>query len=188
MNTYNYETQLRQAALMIGANDFTGQQGMTLLGSVNRFVQTRYSLKPEEIIEAFELACARRLHHSGRPLDPDSFGKTLHSNLAGKVLSAYLVHKKEIQQSKQVYHDHSLKRISNEDAWELVLKWAKEEGKPTAFAPYIGAYRYLLEKGQIEPVKKPTTRVGMAANIDSQERKAVEKYLMKTVLKQTAKT
>lgn len=182
MNTFNYETQLRQAALMIGAHDFTGQQGMTLLGSVNKFVQTRFSLKPHEIIEAFELACARRLHHSGRPLDPDSFGKTLHSNLAGKVLSAYLVHKKEIEQSKKAYHDNTLKRISNSDAWELVLKWAKEEGRPTQFAPYIGAYKYLLEKGQIEPVKKPTGRIGMEANIDSQERKAVEQYLYKNVL------
>jgi DNA-directed RNA polymerase subunit F len=43
--------------------------------------------------------------------------------------------------------------MSNREAYELVLKYY-EPGKPPLVAPYRGAYNYLVQSGQIEPIKK----------------------------------
>lgn len=175
MKTYNYETQLRQVAIMIGANDFLGQQGLMLLDTVNRFIKARYSIKPEELLEAFELACARRLHHAGRPLDPDTFGKTLHSNLVGKILSSYLAHKKEIENSKAVSFGEPIKRITPFEAYELCLKCFKEEGE-LINAPVNMAYEYLLEKGQVKKIEVVKTN-RFQDNFDGSKHRSVVNYL-----------
>lgn len=43
--------------------------------------------------------------------------------------------------------------MSNREAYEFVLKYY-EPGNPPLVAPYLGAYAYLVDSGQINPIKK----------------------------------
>ncbi len=169
---------------MIGAAEFTGTQGQLLLTSINDFIQHNCNLNPKDFVTAFEMACARKLHHAGKPLEVDTFGRTLNINLVGKVINSYSQFKKETGTTARTYYRNELERphapISDKDALELVLRWTKEDNQVPPYAPMIGAYRELLKQGKVDKVKKQSS--GFAANMSSPERLAVERYLKSKVL------
>ena len=160
---YNLITTITDLPKLVGCRDFpTDQQGMQLIKLISDFINEEYRLNGHQVTEAFKMAVKRELFLDGKRVDPSTFGQHLSVNVVGQVLTAYKESKRDGNARPQGYNYNQLpapekKTISPFDAWELVLKWFNEEGRPPFGAPYIQAYEYLLSKGQVQPIKLQKT-------------------------------
>ena len=186
---YNLTSTILSLPQLVGCKDFPdSQQGMKLVKLIQDFINDEYKFNGQQLTEAFTLAVKRELFLDNRRVDPSTFGNHLSVNIVGQVLTAYKEHLKDSNARPKGYNYNQLperqtkKKISDEDSWELVLKWAKEEGKPPFAAPYIGAYRYLVKNKQIKPSRKETSN-NFESNLSGNERERVERYLLQNVLK-----
>jgi hypothetical protein len=169
--------------MLIGCEDFPkSEQGKILIEDLEKFINDRYKYSAKQLIEAFTMASTYELYLDGKRVDPSTFGKHLSRASVGKILTAYREHLKDSNARPSGYNRNQLpeapvKKITPAEAWDLVLKWFKEEGQPPQFAPYLSAYEYLLSNNQVKPVKHSTKKFG---NFDEEcpERLAVERYLL----------
>lgn len=185
---YNLVTTITELPKLVGCHDFPNdQQGMQLIKLIQDFINNEYKYDGKTVTEAFRMAVKRELYLDGKRVDPSTFGQYLSLNVVGQVLTSY----KESKQSKNArptgYNfnqlpEHRTVNISDADAWDLVLKWTKQEKQLPFAAPYLGAYRYLVKNGVIKPHGyKPSNR--FEANLSGKEKEAVEMYLIQNVLK-----
>lgn len=169
--------------MLIGCEDFPkSEQGKILIEDLEQFINDRYKYSAKQLIEAFTMASTYELYLDGKRVDPSTFGKHLSRASVGKILTAYREHLKDSNARPSGYNRNQLpeapvKKITPAEAWDLVLKWFKEEGQPPQFAPYLSAYDYLLSNNQVKPVKHSTKKFG---NFDEEcpERLSVERYLL----------
>ena len=184
---YNLISTITDLPLLIGCKEFPNSpQGMQLIKLIQDFINEEYKYTGAQVTEAFRLAVKRSLFLDGKRIDPSTFGQHLSVNIVGQVLTAYKEQKQGMKARPVGYNPNQIdgpqkKLITPAESWELVLKWAKEEGKPPFAAPYIGAYNYLVDHNQIKAVKK-SSRTGFSANMVSPERQAVEQYLIRNVI------
>ena len=169
--------------MLIGCEDFPkSEQGKILIEDLEKFINDRYKYSAKQLIEAFTMASTYELYLDGKRVDPSTFGKHLSRASVGKILTAYREHLKDSNARPSGYNQNQLpeapvKKITPAEAWDLVLKWFKEEGQPPQFAPYLSAYEYLLQHNQVKPVKHSTKKFGNFDE-DCPERLAVERYLL----------
>ena len=169
--------------MLIGCEDFPkSEQGKILIEDLEKFINDRYKYSAKQLIEAFTMASTYELYLDGKRVDPSTFGKHLSRASVGKILTAYREHLKDSNARPSGYNQNQLpeapvKKITPAEAWDLVLKWFKEEGQPPQFAPYLSAYQYLLQNNQVKPVKHSTKKFGNFDE-DCPERLSVERYLL----------
>lgn len=186
---YNLITTITDLPKLVGCREFpTDQQGMQLIKLIQDFINEEYKFTGKQVTEAFKLAVKRELWLDGKRVDPSTFGQHLSVNIVGQVLTAYKEHKRDSTARPSGYNYNQLpeKRtvnISDADAYDLVLRWTKRDGKPPFVAPYLGAYRYLVKNNQIKPLKKQSSN-RFESNIESIEKEAVSRYLHQNILKQ----
>lgn len=157
---------------------------------INDFINEEYKFNGQQVTEAFKLAVKRELWLDGKRINPSTFGHHLSVNIVGQVLTAYKEHKRDSTARPSGYNYKQLpeapvKKLTPDEAWEMILRWTKEDKKLPLAAPYKLSYQYLLEKGQIKPVQKSTSNgrfSGAIAEFSYPEREAVEKYLLQNVL------
>lgn len=189
VSKWNFTNTITRIPTYVGCNDFpTSSQGMQLIALINEFINDEFPLlRPDDVDKAFKLAASGKLIENGKKIEPNTYGKHLSAAVVGKVLSAYVDHQKhERMRPKPNYNrlalpQHQKQKISDEDAWELVLKWTKEEKQLPFSAPYLGAYRYLIKNKQIKPVLNEFGE-SAADNMSGQRRERVERYLLQNVL------
>lgn len=185
---YNLISTITQLPSMVGCQEFPSTpQGMNLIKLIQDFINEEYKYSGDTVKKAFMLAAKQELYLDNKRIDGSTFGQHLSVNVVGKVLTAYKETLRNKNARPQGYNYNQLppkrtENISDEDAYDLVLKWAKREGKPPFGAPYIGAYRYLVKHNQIKPVSNQSSN-RFEANLESREKEAVEKYLLQNVLK-----
>lgn len=185
---YNLVSTITQLPSMVGCQDFPDTpQGMALVKLIQDFINEEYKYNGETVKKAFMLAAKQELYLDNKRIDASTFGQHLSVNVVGRVLTAYKEKLRLGNARPPQYNVNQLPQkrtvnISDEDAYELVLKWTKKEGKPPLGAPYLGAYRYLVKHNQINAVKKETSN-RFESNLEGREKEAVVNYLMKNVLK-----
>jgi hypothetical protein len=185
---YNLTSTILSLPQLVGCKDFPdSQQGMKLVKLIQDFINEEYRVNGQQVTEAFKLAVKRELWLDGKRINPSTFGNHLSVNIVGQVLTAYKEHKRDSTARPSGYNYNQLpeapkKNISDADAYDLVLKWTKEEGKPPFAAPYLGGYRYLLKNKQIKPVSK-STGGRFEDNFNGKEREVVEQWLLQNVLR-----
>ena len=154
---YNLKSTIATLPRIIGCEDFPkSPQGQLLIEDLNDFVNRQYNFDGKAVIEAFNLAATYELYLDNKRVDPSTFGKHLSRASVGKVLTAYKERKRNETARPQYLGlpAPEKKSILPSGAHDLILKWCKEDGKLPDFAPYITAYRYLLDN---DLVSKPTT-------------------------------
>lgn len=179
---YNLVSTITQLPSMVGCQEFPNSpQGMNLIKLIQDFINEEYHYNSDTVRKAFMLAAKQELYLDNKRIDASTFGQHLSVNVVGKVLTAYKEHVRK-GKARPGYNQNQLpeapvKKITPAEAWDLVLKWFKEEGQPPQFAPYLSAYEYLLSNNQVKPVKHSTKKFG---NFDEEcpERLAVERYLL----------
>ena len=157
-----------------------------LVEDIDRFINEQYRMNAQDVLNAFDKAATHQLFLDGKRVDPSTFGRYLSRATVGKVLTAY----KESNQQKKSQPtsgnwdqlgEYKKQLITNEQAWELVVRFTKEDGKFPLAAPFMGAYQYLMDKKAIQPVKKSSKQM-FASELSSPERTAVEKYITTNIL------
>lgn len=157
-----------------------------LVEDIDRFINEQYKMNAKDVLNAFDKAATHQLFMDGKRVDPSTFGRYLSRATVGKVLTAY----KESNQQKKSQPssgnwdqlgEYKKQLITPAEAWELVVRFTKEDGKSPLAAPFMGAYQYLLEKKAIQPVKKASKQM-FASELSSPERTAVEKYITTNIL------
>lgn len=173
--------------MLVGCKEFPNdQQGMTLIKLINDFINEEYKFNGQQVTEAFKMAVKRELWLDGKRVDPSTFGQHLSVNIVGQVLTAYKESKRDSNARPAGYNykqlpEHKTKNITPEEAWDLMLKFIKQDGGLPFCAPYIGVYNYLVKNGLMKPVRK-TSGNSFSANMDSPERHAVEQYLLRNII------
>lgn len=184
---YELTSTVLQLPSMVGCQDFPNTpQGMKLVKLIQDFINEEYNYSGEVVKKAFMMAAKQELYLDNKRVDASTFGQHLSVQVVGKVLTAY---KETLRQSNARPQGYSYKQlpeapkklITNKESWELILQLTKDEGQPPMFAPYRGAYNYLLEQKRVQNVGKPSNR--FEKNIESAERQAVESYLKKHFVK-----
>jgi len=172
--------------MVIGCEEFPrGKETEFLVKDLNNFINQNYGYSSKQVLEAFEMASTYQLYLDNKRVDPSTFGKTLSRASVGKILTAYKEHKRSKaarpSSSYLSLPEVEKKNITPAESWELVERWAKEEGEPTHYAPYLGAYEHLLSKGLVKEVKgiKSTRFVD---NLNSPQRTVVQQYIKSNVL------
>lgn len=165
---------------------------MKLIKLIQDFINEEYKFNAQQVIDAFKMAAKRELYLDGKRIDPSTFGQHLSMNVVGQILTAYKESKQADRTRPAGYNPKQLpeyqkKPITPAEAWELILTWTKEDGYLPPFAPYIIAYRYLVESGAIKPVPKvvksvSTRKAKVSDYVSTPEQQAVEKYLTANVL------
>ena len=157
-----------------------------LVEDIDRFINEQYRMNAKDVLNAFDKAATHQLFLDGKRVDPSTFGRYLSRATVGKVLTAY----KESNQQKKSQPtsgnwdqlgEYKQQLITPAEAFELVVRFTKEDGKFPLAAPFLGAYQYLLEKKAIVPVKKSSKQM-FASELSSPERTAVEKYITTNIL------
>jgi hypothetical protein len=185
---------------IIGCEDFPkSEHGKLLIEDIDRFINEHYRYDGKKVIEAFEAAATHSLFLDGKRIDPSTFGKFLSRAVVGKVLTAYKESKRDSNASPKGYNPNQLPAYRNRlqephepikphEAYELILKWCKEDGKLPFVAPYERCYLYLVEKGAIKPVKnkKQTGRFGR--NAINFKRQRTEEWFTKNVINKQKQT
>ena len=179
---YNLVSTITQLPSMVGCQEFPNSpQGMALIKLIQDFINEEYHYSGETVRKAFMLAAKQELYLDGKRIDASTFGQHLSVNVVGKVLTAYKEHLRQGKARPQGYNSlqlpaHEVKKITPAEAWDLVLKFYKQDGKLPVAAPYLQAYQYLLEKGQVRKVEKETKRFHVTDQ--TPERTEVERYLL----------
>lgn len=177
--------------MLIGCEDFPkSEQGKILIEDLEKFINDRYKYSAKQLIEAFTMASTYELYLDGKRVDPSTFGKHLSRASVGKILTAYREHLKDSNARPSGYNRNQLpeapvKKITPQEAHELILKWTREDGQLPLAAPYHLAYLYLVERGQISEVVEAPKRRRVLGNVDievSAKRQAAENWYQKNCL------
>lgn len=165
-----------------------------LIEDIDRFINDHYRMSGKDVIIAFEMAATHSLYLDGKRVDPSTFGKFLSRASVGKILTAYKESKQSSNARPQCYNPMQLreapvKKITPQEAHDLILKICKAEGELPLALPYTIAYEYLLANGQVKQVgdEKVDVRkfklLGKAMQIPvSAKRQAAEKWYTDNVL------
>lgn len=179
---------------IIGCADFpTDVQGMKRVKLIQDFINEEYKMDGKTVISAFKMASKQELYLDGRRIDPSTFGHQLSVNVVGKVLTAYKEHlrlgKSSPRYNPNQLPPHETKKLTPEEAHDLILKWTKEERQTPDIAPYVTAYRYLLGHGLVKDVrgqkggKRSIKMLGQSSQIEvSAERVEAEKWYKDNVI------
>lgn len=149
--------------MIIGCEDFPkSEHGKLLIEDIANFINKNYHYSGQTVIKAFEMAATHSLFLDGKRVDPSTFGKYLSRSSVGKVLTAYKESVRDGNARPTGYNPMQLpeapvKKITPAEAHDLILKWCKEDKKLPFVAPYLHAYKYLLENNQIKEVAAPST-------------------------------
>ena len=170
--------------MIIGCEEFPkSEHGKLLIEDICRFINDKYKYSGKTVVDAFEMASTHSLFMDGKRIDPSTFGKYLSRASVGKVLTAYREHLKDSNARPRGYDYQAVpearKTITPLEAWELCLKWYKNEGS-IGFAPVNLAYEYLLENNLVPKVETVKTN-RFKDNIESPKRREVENYLRKSL-------
>lgn len=170
--------------MIIGCEEFPkSEHGKLLIQDIERFINDKYHYSGKTVVEAFEMAAMHNLFLDGKRVDPSTFGKFLSRASVGKVLTAYKEYLKDSNARPQGYNYNALPEApvvkpTPSECWDMVLRWYKEDNGFPLCAPYLGAYEYLVEQGQIKPIEKVKAN-RFEDNMQSPERQVVENYLKK---------
>lgn len=175
---------------MVGCQEFPNSpQGMALIKLIQDFINEEYKYSGETVRKAFMMAAKQELYLDGKRIDASTFGQHLSVNVVGRVLTAYKEHLRQGKARPQGYNSLQLpapvKKITPQEAHELILKWTREDGQLPVAAPYHLAYVYLVEKGQISEVVEAPKRRRVLGNVDievSAKRQAAESWYQKNCL------
>ncbi len=169
---------------------------MSLIKLINDFVNENYQYSGQQVIEAFTMAVKRELYLDGKRIDPTTFGQHLSVNVVGQVLTAYKEAKRDSNARPSGYNSKQLPSYRNRlqephepikpsEAYELILKWCKEDNKLPFAAPYDICFEYLLEKGVVSKVPNQNNSHRYKGQSINFKRQAVEQWFTQHVLKQT---
>lgn len=130
---------------------------MQLVKLIQDFINDEYKFDGKTVRQAFKMAVKRELYLDGKRIDPSTFGQHLSVNVVGQILTAYKESVRDGKARPQGYNYKQLpeapvKKITPQEAHDLILKWCKADGKLPLAAPYHIAFRYLLEKGLVKDV------------------------------------
>lgn len=140
------------------------------------------------------MAATHSLYMEGKRVNPSTFGKYLSRASVGLVLTAYKETKQANRSRPSEYNlkqlpEHEVKKITPQEAHDLILKWTKEERQTPDIAPYCTAYRYLLGHGLVKDVrgqkggKRSVKTLGQSSQIEvSAERIEAENWYKENVL------
>ena len=193
ISKWNYTSVIKIIPTYVGCNDFPqGTQGEQLKAIISEFINEQFPLlKPDNITEAFKLSAAGKLIENGKKIEPNTYGQLLSAALVGRVLSAYVEYKKNERARPSGYNPNQLNAapvnvITPEEAWELCLKWYREDGEIGLGAPYRKCYEYLLQKGvvkEIQPNQKRGRYAQMVGSVmnDNPYRLVVTEYFNKNI-------
>lgn len=143
---------------IIGCEEFPkSEHGKLLIEDICNFINKNYQYSGKTIVEAFEKAAMHDLYLDGKRVDPSTFGKHLSRSSVGKILTAYKESVRDGKARPQGYNYKQLpeapvKKITPQEAHDLILKWCKEDRKLPFAAPYHIAYLYLLENNLVREV------------------------------------
>ncbi len=154
---YNLISTLKNLPSLVGCKDFPNDtQGMALLKDIQDFLNKHSPIQGGNLREAFELAAARKLLLNGKLIEPDTFGQHLSVNIVGKVVAAYNEYKRNERSRPQrgLPEFESDDRITDKESFEFYEKWTNHDGKVPTFAPFWGAYNYMVKEDIIKPVKE----------------------------------
>jgi hypothetical protein len=178
---------------IIGCEEFPkSDHGKLLIDDIDRFINEQYRMSAKDVLLAFEKAATFTLFLDGKRLDPSTFGKYLSRASVGKVLTAYKESKQGDKARPSGYNYNQLnaapvKVINPEEAYSLVVKWTKEDGKFPLGAPYRKCYEYLIEKKAIKPINHKSNKRGrlsqMVGSVIEADpyRMAVQEYLQTNI-------
>ena len=188
ISKWNFTNVIKLIHTYVGCNDLpNGVQGEQLKAIISEFINEQFPLlKPDDITEAFKMAAGGKLIENGKKIEPNTYGQLLSAALVGKILAAYVAHKRDASARPKGYNPLQLGEykslITPAESWGLISKWTTMDNEIPMIGPFLGAYNYLVEQGKIQAVKKVANRTFMS-EIASPERQAVEKYLKQTILK-----
>lgn len=157
---YNLTTTILELPRLVGCRDFPDdQQGMQLVKLIQDFINDEYKYNGQTVREAFKMAVKRELYMDGKRIDPSTFGQHLSVNVVGQILTAYKESVRDGKARPQGYNYKQLpeapvKKITPQEAHDMILKFIKEDGKLPLGAPYNIAFRYLVDNGLVEDVKE----------------------------------
>lgn len=155
---YNLTTTILDLPRLVGCRDFPDdQQGMQLVKLIQDFINEEYHYNGQTVREAFKMAVKRELYMDGKRIDPSTFGQHLSVNVVGQILTAYKESIRDGKARPQGYNYKQLpeapvKKITPQEAHDLILKWCKEDRKLPFAAPYHIAYLYLRENNLVREV------------------------------------
>jgi len=189
---YNLVSTITQLPSMVGCQEFPNTpQGMALIKLIQDFINEEYHYSGETVRKAFMLAAKQELYLDGKRIDASTFGQHLSVNVVGKVLTAYKEHLRQGKARPQGYNAKQLpeapvKKITPQEAHDMILKFIKEDGKLPLGAPYNIAFRYLVDNGLVEDVKEAKagrTKQLFGAMVEvSAKRQAAENWYQKNCL------
>lgn len=187
---YNLVTTIKELPTMVGCQEFPNTpQGMALIKLIQDFINEEYKYSGETVRKAFMLAAKQELYLDGKRIDASTFGQHLSVNVVGRVLTAYKEHLRQGKARPQGYNPMQLpepvKKITPQEAHELILKWIKQDNQLPIAAPYNLAYTYLVERGQISEVVEAPKRRRVLGNVEmevSAKRQAAESWYQKNLL------
>lgn len=177
---------------IIGCEEFPkSEHGKLLIEDICNFINKNYQYSGKTVVEAFEKAAMHDLYLDGKRVDPSTFGKYLSRSSVGKILTAYKESVRDGKARPQGYNYKQLpeapvKKITPQEAHDLILKWCKEDGKLPLAAPYNIAFRYLVDNGLVEDVKEikgGRTKQLFGAMVEvSAKRQAAENWYIRNVI------
>ena len=185
---YNLITTILELPRLVGCKDFPNdQQGMQLVKLIQDFINDEYKFDGMTVRQAFKMAVKRELYLDGKRIDPSTFGQHLSVNVVGQILTAYKESVRDGKARPQGYNRKQLpeapvKKITPNEAHDMILKWCKEDGQLPLAAPYNIAFRYLVDNGLIEEVKETNVgrtkqMFGAMADVNAKRQAAQNWYL-----------
>ena len=159
---YNLVSTITQLPSMVGCQEFPNSpQGMALIKLIQDFINEEYKYSGETVRKAFMMAAKQELYLDGKRIDASTFGQHLSVNVVGRVLTAYKEHIRKGNARPTGYNpmqlpESKVKELTPAEAHDLILKWCKEDKKLPFVAPYLHAYKYLVDNNQIKEVATST--------------------------------
>jgi len=188
---YNLVSTITQLPSMVGCQEFPNSpQGMALIKLIQDFINEEYHYNGDTVRKAFMLAAKQELYLDGKRIDASTFGQHLSVNVVGRVLTAYKEHLRQGKARPHGYNPMQLpayesKKITPQEAHEMIVEWINRDRKLPFAAPYHLAYVYLVEKGQISEVVEAPKRRRVLGNVEievSAKRQAAESWYKNNLL------
>lgn len=186
---YNLTTTILELPRLVGCRDFPDdQQGMQFVKLIQDFINDEYKFDGQTVRQAFKMAVKRELFMDGKRIDPSTFGQHLSVNVVGQILTAYKESVRDGKARPQGYNYKQLpeapvKKITPNEAHDMIVKWCREDGKLPMAAPYHIAYRYLIEKGlvkEVSNVSQGRTKQMFGSKVEvSAKRQAAENWYLR---------
>jgi len=159
---YNLTSTILTLPKIIGCEDFPkSDHGKLLVEDIERFINEQYRVNGKYVLDAFNMAATHQLFMDGKRVDPSTFGRFLSRAIVGKVLTAYKEYLSTNRAQAKPYNpnqlpEHQTKKLTPEEAHDLILKWCREDGELPTIAPYLTAYRYLRERNLVKEAGNET--------------------------------